>query len=217
LDKILQIIKKDFLVEWRSKYILPGTVLYVVSSVYVAYLSFKKIISVNVWAALFWVILLFACVNLVSNSFSSQNKARMLYQYTLMPARTFILSKIIYNALIMLMIGVISLLVFSGLLGNPVQDMLVFIFTLVFGSIGLSGVFTLISAIASKTGNGYAFVAILGFPIVLPLLMIIIKLTKNALDGIAWEINLKYMVALMAVNTIVVVLAYLLFPYLWRD
>ena len=214
---LLHVIKKDLLVEWRSKYILPGTFLYVVSSVYVAYLSFKKIISVSVWSALFWIILLFACVNLVSNSFSSHNKARMLYQYTLMSAKVFILGKIIYNALIMLMIGLISLLVFSGLLGNPVQDMAVFLFTLIFGSVGLSGIFTLISAIASKTGNGYAFVAILGFPIVLPLLMIIIRLTKNALDGIERQADIKYIVSLLAVNTVVVVLAYLLFPYLWRD
>jgi heme exporter protein B len=59
--------------------------------------------------------------------------------------------------------------------------------------------------------------AILAFPILIPLLITLIRLSKNALDGLDFSVSYTYIVVLLAINVIVVVLAYLLFPYLWRD
>jgi heme exporter protein B len=58
--------------------------------------------------------------------------------------------------------------------------------------------------------------AILSFPIIMPLLMVLIKLSKNAIDGLdLWDTN--SLLILMFLNVIIIASSYLLFPYLWRD
>jgi heme exporter protein B len=59
--------------------------------------------------------------------------------------------------------------------------------------------------------------AILSFPIMVPLLITLIKLSKNAVDGLDVSVSYVYIGALLAINVIILVLSYLLFPYLWRD
>jgi heme exporter protein B len=87
----------------------------------------------------------------------------------------------------------------------------------VLGGIGFATVLTLISAIAARAGNGLGLMAILGFPIVLPMLIAVMRASKLALDGVAFSVNSKYFLGLGLLDLITVVLAWLLFPYLWRD
>jgi heme exporter protein B len=75
----------------------------------------------------------------------------------------------------------------------------------------------MISAIASKAGNNGTLMAILSFPVIIPLLMLVIKLSKNAMDGLDRSVSLKEIGVLFAINAIVIVISLLLFPYLWRD
>jgi heme exporter protein B len=91
-----------------------------------------------------------------------------------------------------------------------------FLLTLTMGSFGFSSLLTMVSAIASKSGNNFTLMAILSFPIILPLLMVLIKLSKNALDGLEkWDV--QYLLILLCINMIIIALSYLLFRYLWRD
>jgi heme exporter protein B len=60
--------------------------------------------------------------------------------------------------------------------------------------------------------------AILSFPIILPMLITVIKVSKTALAGaVADPSAWKYIGVLALLNVIVIILAYLLFPYLWRE
>lgn len=210
------LIIKEFRLEMRNKYALGGILLYVVSTVFVSYLSFKQIINVPTWNALFWIILLFASVNGVAKSFIGESRGRLLYLYTLVSPQAVILSKIIYNSLLLLVISGLCLLTYSLFVGYLVQDLPLFILTLVLGSFGFSSLLTMVSAIASKTSNNFTLMAILSFPIMMPLLMVLLKLSKNAIDGLEqWDLN--YLAVLMFINVIIIALSYLLFRYLWRD
>jgi heme exporter protein B len=59
--------------------------------------------------------------------------------------------------------------------------------------------------------------AVLSFPIIIALLLMAIKITKNALDGLARSFSQDELLNLLAINCILVALAYLLFPYIWRS
>jgi heme exporter protein B len=53
---------------------------------------------------------------------------------------------------------------------------------------------------------------------VLPLIIVIIKLSKQAVDGIEWAgVHTNFIIILAALNALTLALAYLLFPYLWRE
>ncbi len=217
LKEISALIQKELLIEWRQRYALGGILLYVVATVFICYLSFKNIIEVNTWNALFWIIILFASINACAKSFLQESRGRMLYYYTLTSPQAFVLSKIIYNAILMLILSLICFAFYSLFMGNIVENLPLFLLIIVLGSIGISSLLSMMSAIASKANNNFTIMAILSFPIIMPILIVIIRLSQNAIDGTDFYYNLKYFSMLFSLDVIVIALAYLLFPYLWKD
>jgi heme exporter protein B len=211
------LLQKEILLEWRQRYALGGMFLYVVTTVFVCFLSFKNVIDANAWNALFWIIVLFASVNASAKSFLQENKGRLLYYYTLCSPQAFILSKIIYNIFLILILSLTCFAFYSLFLGNRVENLTLFGVIVVLGSTGIASLLTMISAIASKANNNFTIMAILALPIIMPLLITIIHLSKNAIDGIDLSVNLKYFSILFLLDCIVAILSYLLFPYLWKD
>lgn len=215
-DQVIHLIKKEMLLEWRSKYALNGVLLYVVSTVFVCFLSFVSVDKLT-WNALFWIIMLFASLNAVSKSFLQESKGRQLYIYTIASPLALILSKTIYNTLLMLLLTAIALIFYSLVFGYQPKDQLLYLVAAILGSISFSTIFTMVSAIAAKAGNGGMLMAILSFPIVIPLLIVLIRLAKNALDGLDRSVSLDEIGILLVVNVLVISFSLLLFPYLWKD
>lgn len=216
-NQIKTLVRKEFILEWRQKYAFGGLLVYVISTVYVCYLSFKQIIDPSTWNALFWIILLFAAVSAVAKGFLQESRGVQLYQFILLNPRLVILSKIIYNLVLLSLLSLIALGFYMLFVGNLIQNMGMYLIGMILGISGLSSLLTLISAIASRAGGNASMVSILGFPVLIPLLITVIKFSKNAIDGLAWSVNNQYLIVLILLNIILITLAYLLFPYLWKD
>ena len=148
-----QLIKKEFLLEFRQKSTLAGILVYIVATVFISALSFKKIIHPTVWNALFWTIFMFISVNVSSKSFMQETKGKALFNYLYYNPRQFILSKIIYNMMLMAVLSLLTFFFYSWFVGSMVQDMGMFLLALLFSSSAFSGVLSLMSAIASKANN----------------------------------------------------------------
>lgn len=216
-QQIKHLIKKEIILEWRSKYALNGVLLYVVSTVFVCFMSFQVVEKLT-WNALFWIIMLFASINAIAKSFLQESRGRQLYIYTLVSPAALIIAKTIYNSLLMMLLTVIAL-AFYSLVFEPSKDIdiLMYLVAAVLGSLSFATIFTMVSAIASKTGNGGMLMAILSFPIIIPVLIVLIKFAKNAIDGLDRSVSLDEIGLLAVINVIVMTVALLLFPYLWRD
>ena len=218
--EIQVLIAKDLVVEWRNRYAINGILLYLISTIFICYLSFnlqQNQLSIATWNALFWIIMLFTSINAVVKSFLQESSSRFTYYYAIASPEAIILSKIIYNSLLMILLGGAGYLFYSLVLGNPVEDQGMFVLNLILASIGFSSSLTMISGIVSKAGQNTTLMAILSFPIVLPLLLVVIRVSKNAINGISGEENLKHLLVLVSINVIVGTVSYLLFPYLWRS
>jgi heme exporter protein B len=170
-----------------------------------------------VWNALFWIILLFASVNTISKGFTQESKGRLLYYYSITSASNIILAKIIYNTCLMLLIAGICFLFYSVVFQNPVQDVALYALTVFLGALSFSSLLSMVSAIASKVNNNSTLMAVLSFPIMVPLIMLLIKCSKNAMDGLDRASSYNELIAILMLNVITVVLSLLLFPYIWRD
>jgi heme exporter protein B len=210
------LIGKELLLEWRSKYALNGVILYVVSTVFVCFLSFVSLKGVT-WNVLFWIIMLFASINTVAKSFLQESKGRQLYIYTIASPVALIIAKTIYNMLLMLLVTLIALAFYTLVFDYLPQDIGLYLVAVILGSISFSTIFTMISAIASKAGNGGMLMAILSFPVIIPVITMLIKLSKNAVDGLDRSVSLDEIATLVVTNILVIVFSLFLFPYLWRD
>lgn len=223
-SQTLHLLKKEILLEWRSKYAFNGVLLYVVSTVFVCYISFRLTPGFEgsagypiVWNVLFWIIMLFASVNAIAKSFLQESKGRLLYYYSIASPQAIILSKTIYNILLMSLLSVLALLVYILFFNNTIGDPLFYFLSVILGSISFSTIFTMISAIASKAGNNGTLMAILSFPVVIPVILVLVRLSKSAMDGLDRSASYGNMGVLFAINAIVIATSLLLFPYLWKD
>ena len=214
---VLALLKKDLLLELRQRHSLYGILLYVASTIFVLKLSINEPES-ETWNGLFWIIQLFVCVNAVAKSFLQESQGRMLYFYTISGAREFIIAKLIYNIILMLIMSLLSLVLFFVLLKNPLTRTLQFTGIVCLGGISLSLVFTLLAAIAAKAQQNAALMAILGFPLIIPQLLLLIRLSKAAF-GEAFREGALLQLSLLIIgfDLMVIMLAIILFPFLWKD
>jgi heme exporter protein B len=220
LGNIIELLKKEFLLELRRKSVIAGLGLYLFSLIFICYLTFnlrENAINPMTWSALFWLTILFSVVNSVAKSFIGERKGVMIYYYTIASPQQIIVSKIIYNTLLCLLISIAGYLLFSIFIFNPVQDELLFFTALILGSMGFSASLSFISGIASKANNSNVLMAVLSFPVVISILLMTIRVTKNAVDGIDRAASIDEILNLLAINCIAGALGYILFPYIWRS
>src|SRR5688500_10636233 len=109
---ILTLFKKEILLEVRQQYSFYGILLYIGATIYVLYMAIDEPES-KVWNGLFWVIQLFICINAVAKSFLQESRGRMLYYYSIASPGDFILAKLLFNTLLMLVMSLLSLFLFS--------------------------------------------------------------------------------------------------------
>jgi heme exporter protein B len=183
LKQIWTLFKKDLLLEIRQQYTFYGIILYIGATLFVLYMAIEEPES-RVWNGLFWVIQLFICINAVAKSFLQESRNRMLYYQSIASPQNFVLAKLLFNTLLMLIMSGLSLLLFSVFLGNPAEKLLQFIGIVLLGGWGLSLVFTFLAAIAAKAQQNAAIMAILGFPIIIPELMLLMRMSRTAFSDL---------------------------------
>lgn len=214
---IIALLKKDLLLELRQQHSFYGILLYVASTIFVLKLAIDAPEG-ETWNGLFWIIQLFVCVNAVAKSFLQESQGRMLYFYSISGAREFIIAKMLYNTVLMLLMSLLSLGLFFILLGNPLSKALAFTGMVCLGGISLSLVFTLLAAIAAKAQQNAALMAILGFPLIIPQLLMLIRLSKSAFGEVFREgAMVQLSLLITGFDMLVIALSVILFPFLWKD
>lgn len=217
-QRIMALLKKDLLLELRQLHTFYGILLYIASTIFVIFLTLPESPGAETWNSLFWVIQLFVCVNTVAKSFLQESRGRMLYFYSIASPVEFITAKLLYNVLLMLIMNSLSLLLFFIFLDNPSSDSILFLGISLLGGFSLSLVFTIMSAIAAKAQQNAALIAILGFPVILPVLLLLMRLSKAAFAEVFREGAVLQLTGLiLGLDVLVVALAVVLFPFLWKD
>jgi len=216
VNKVFLLVKKDLLAELRNAHSISSVILYVFATVYIIYSAFINI-PANNWNVLFWIVFLFVSVNALIKSFDQENSSKSLYYYQIAGPLSIYGAKVIYNTLMLLILGSLSFCIFSFIAGSPVRDYPLFGLTLLLASIGFSSIFTFISALGAKSGNSHMLTAILGFPCVIPVLLELLKLSANSLALINDTDYTTDVLILVLIDVILLSLSFILFPFIWRD
>jgi len=216
MTAFITLIRKDILLEWRQKHTLFGVLLYAGCTVFAIYMMTGQP-EATIWNALFWITQLFIAVNSVAKSFLQEPPDRFRYYYTLVKPSSFFLAKIVYSVALQLMMSLVSLGLFQLLLGSPLTQPGLFLVVALTGSLSLAVVFTFLSAIAARAQQNSALMAILGFPLIIPVLMILSKLALKAIAPVYqpgwWSLALM----LLLLDGLVLLLGLILFPFIWQE
>jgi heme exporter protein B len=223
LAQVFALIRKDVLVELRNKYVLGSVMLFSASTVMIIYFSLLynnslNVISAPIWSILFWMVVLFSAVNAVSNSFFRESETQLMNYYFLFSPLVYLSSKIIYNVVYTLALSLVGALIFFIVISNPVKLPFIFLSVMILGSLSYAILFTIMSAIAVKAKSNNTLVAVLGFPILIPMMIFITKVTSAALGSVEhMELAFKNLMLIGALDLMQITLAVILFPYIWRE
>ncbi len=211
---------KEFRLELKRKSVIAGLALYLLSMVFIAYLAFalrQSLITPLVWSALFWITILFTAINTIAKSFIGEKRGLDIYFYSIANPTDVLISKIIYNFLLCLLLSLAAYFLFTLFLNDPIQDKMTFAIVLMLTSLGFSASLTMLSSLSSKANNSNILMAVLSFPVVISILLIAIRITKNCMDGLDPSVSYDKLLVLLAVDALVGAVSYLLFPFIWKS
>ncbi|WP_353484029.1 heme exporter protein CcmB [Haliscomenobacter sp.] len=212
------LLRKELVLELRMGYAISGILLYVLSTVFIVYSAFfQGVTNPMLWITLFWIILLFASVNAIVKSFVQENGNRQLYYYTLLNPTAVIVSKMVYNITLLFLLSLLTWGALAFMVGNQINEFSGFLLALFLGSVGFSILFTFVAAISSKADNNSTLLAILSFPLVIPILMTLIKLSVSATGVLEDTSAIQDIGILIAIDLMLAGLALVLYPFLWKD
>ncbi len=213
-----ELLLYQFRSEFRKKSIFYSLILYLVSLVFINYLSVgSQRLSPGIWSALFWMALLAALVNAIAKSFINDRPGAVTYLYSIVSPELIIVAKILYGFLLCAGISCTGYFFFSLWLADPIEDKSLFFLTLILASFGFSAALSLLSAIASKTNNASLVMSVLGFPVIIGILLMAIRITRNCIDALEWAASIDELMLLTGINLLAAAFSYLLFPYIWRS
>jgi heme exporter protein B len=161
--------------------------------------------------------MLFASINAVVKSFVQEGGNRQLYYYQIANPIAVLVSKMLYNAGLLMLLSLLTFAALAFIAGNPVKEAAQFGLAMFLGATGFSITFTFISAIAAKADNSSTLIAILSFPVIIPVLLVLVNLSAHALGIIGGTTVTRDIMLLIAIDLILLALALVLFPYLWRE
>jgi len=217
---VLTLLKKEFILELRRKSVIAGLVVYLLSTTFICYITFTlrgNTLSPLVWSALFWITVLFTSIHSIAKSFIGEKRGADIYLYSLLDPHLIILSKILYNFILCTLLSTACMGLFMLFFGNPIEDIGMFLVVLFLASFGFSASLTMLSGIAARANNSGILMPVLSFPVIISVLLLVIKLTKNCIDGLDRSVSQQDLITLVAINCLVTALSYILFPYIWRS
>lgn len=217
VKEIKSLIQNDIILEIKHKYSFSSMLLYVFSSVFMISYLLIDIPNHSVINILIWVVLVFNSMNVSSKSFIQISRDRALYYNSIASSQSLIIAKILYNSVLMIIMTFLTLFCFYFLLDAFENNFLFYIPVFVLGSICISSILTFISAITYHSKNSIALIGILSFPLLFPVLILLVKLTEFNFETGSYLFFLGLLFTLLILQLIIVMLAYLLFPYLWKD
>ena len=203
----------------RSKHGVAGLVLFAVSTVYAAYQVVRGRPDADTWNAMAWIILLFTAFNGVSRTLEEDRSEVLAYLRTTVQPLHYMLARTLHNVVILSGLSCL-VMAFAGLLLGWSElggaRLWGFVAAMVLTAVALGTTLTLLALIAARAGAGFGMTAVLGLPLVLPIVLVATTLGSELLSGVlvadTWH-NFAFLGALSAGSG---VFGAVLFPYLWR-
>ncbi|MBN9686314.1 MULTISPECIES: heme exporter protein CcmB [unclassified Corallococcus] len=222
LTTTLVLLRKDLLIEWRTRARLNALVFFAMATLLLFSFALgpdTKLLERNAGGYL-WLAILFASVLSLGESFRVETENACLDGVRLAPAdaRAIFLSKALGNALLLLALAVVLVPVMVALYGvrivTGVGDLAGI---LVLGSLALSAPGTVYAAISSNARARDVLLPLLLFPLVIPALLSAAKGTTLVLQGDPMQQLGSWQGLLLGFNLIYWGVGFLLFPRVIED
>lgn len=216
----ISVFKKDWQSELRTRYAVNALAMFILVTISVILFSVgQEKISEHLTGGLFWVVIFFSAMSGLSRAFVSEEERGTTLTLQLIAApSTIYFGKLIFN-LVLVFIMNLSIVILYYLLFESfvILNFSLFFLSLFFGSIGIAVSSTIIAAIISKANTKGTLYPVLSFPILLPLILTLMELTKFAMDGDLISESFAELMVLVSYDVIMLTAGFMLFDFIWKD
>lgn len=212
------LIRHHLKMELRSAHSISSLVLFAVASVYTAFQVISGEADPATWNAMAWIILMFTAFNSAARPMKEDLASVRTYLHWTVPPHVLIAARTLHSSLIMVGLSVLILFAMGIFLGSlEAKSMLVFLLGLISTGIALACTLTLVSAISARAGAGYGLTAVLGLPLIIPIILVSTSFGTDIITGVPLSETAENILFLCAISIGSGVFGYILFPYLWRS
>lgn len=217
---IIAVFKKDWQSELRTRYAINALAMFILVTISVILFSIgQEKVSEHLTGGLFWVVIFFSAMSGLSRAFVSEEERGTTLTLQLIAApSTIYFGKLIFNLILVFIMNIAIVILYYLLFESfIVLNFSLFMLSLFFGSMGIAISSTLIAAIISKANTKGTLYPVLSFPILLPLILTLMELTKFAMDGDLIADSTVELAVLVCYDVIMVTAGYMLFDFIWKD
>lgn len=218
--KAFALFYKDWQSELRTRYAINALAMFILVTISVLLFSIgQEKISEYLTGGLLWVVIFFSAMSGLSRAFVSEEERGTTMTLQLLAApSTIFTGKLILNLLLVFLMSMAITFLFVVLFDSfHIGNWLLFLTAFFFGNFGIAISSTLIAAIISKASSKGTLYPVLSFPILLPLILTLLELTKFAIDGDSVGDAYVEIAVLVCYDVIMLSAGYMLFDFIWKD
>lgn len=218
--KSYSLYKKDWHSELRTRYAINALSMFILVTISVIMFSVgSEKISEYLTGGLLWVVIFFSAMSGLSRAFVSEEERGTTLTLQLIASPSTIFSgKLLFNIVLVFLMNIAITILFSILFESfVIKNYELFFVAFLFGNFGIAISSTIIAAIISKASSKGTLYPVLSFPILLPLILTLLELTKFSMDGKSIEKSFVEIAVLISYDVIMLTASYLLFDFIWKD
>lgn len=220
MKKIFYIFYKDFSSELRTRYALNALIMFIIVAISIILFSIgNEKAPENIFAGMFWVVVFFSAMSGLSRTFvSEEERGTTLILSLIAHPTTIILGKLLFNLVLIFFINTIIAVLYYTLFSDfVIRNFEMFLYAFVLGNIGIAASSTIIAAIISKANAKGTLYPVLSFPVLLPLILMLIELTKFSVEGKPVSDASAEFLVLISYDVIMITASIMVFDIIWRD
>lgn len=218
--KAYHLFKKDWESELRTRYALNALSMFILVTISVIMFSIgSEKITEYLTGGLLWVVIFFSAMSGLSRAFvSEEERGTTLTLHLIASPSTIFSGKLLYNLILVFLMNFAITFLFIILFESfIIKNLLLFLIAFLLGNVGIAVSSTIIAAIISKASSKGTLYPVLSFPILLPLILVLLELTKFAMDGNSVAESMTEILVLVSYDVIMTTASYLLFDFIWKE
>jgi len=220
LRRVGFLIRHMIRTELRRGHALVGLLLFALASVYSAFQAVGDQATAESWNALVWIVLIFTAFNAMARMHPDDRPENRNYLTHLVNPMEWMLARTVFHWVLMSLLAALVFAAFALFLGTEHLGggrWMWLLTGLEFAGWALASCLTLLAAIASLAGAGFGLTAVLGLPLIMPIVLVATRFGKDLLSGITAMETVENLLFLGALAGAITAFGLVLFPYLWRD
>lgn len=218
--RIFAVLDKDLRSEFRTRYAISAVLLFILTTVSMIIFSLAgEKVNSEIATALLWILMFFSGMTGLSKSFVSEEErgTSFLLQISI-PSYAVFFGKLLFNIILVAALNILSVILFFLFFDYlTLKEPLTFAGIILIGSLGFASATTIISAIISKAGTRSALFPALSFPVLLPLILLGIQITKFGFDGGIGYSPGNDLRMIIAYSGLMITGSFFLFDFIWKD